>query len=236
MRTPELITIDDLTEQQAAWVHAWLALGARKGMASRAMQQVNPDLTAESARTTASKYMRNPKIAMAMRNLADSSLKGNVLLAQDILTDIMEGEYNGQPVKPETAMKAAIEVLNRGGLIVAQKVEHEHTIEDNRSEKELLAHIKGRLKELGIADGGVIDAKFEEIDTAAPYGRKEDGLPAAKPGRKPWKRKLIPPPQKDPSKMSPDELRRHEQNKQVAEIRDKLKAARVAARKEKESD
>ena len=68
-------TVDDLTEQQAAFVNAWLALGARHGTASEAMRKVNPNLTPASAQQTASKYKRDPRILAAMRNLADASLR-----------------------------------------------------------------------------------------------------------------------------------------------------------------
>jgi len=188
-------TIDDLTEQQRAFVETWLALGAGNQNATEAMRAVNPELEEHSARSQASVYRRDPRILEALRNLADSSLRANVVLACMTMSDIMEGTYVGQPVKPETALKACTEVMNRGGLLAVQKVEHHHLHEDNRSEKELMAHIKKRMLELGVAgDMPTIDAQFAEVDAGAPFGRKKDGSAKQKPGRKQWKTRLLPPP------------------------------------------
>lgn len=208
-------------------------MGARKGDGTQALHNVAPHLTRESARTMACKYMRDPKILQAIRNLADGSLRANVLIAQDVLTGMMEGVFNGQPVKPETALKAAVEILNRAGLIVSQTVKHEHTIEDNRTEKELLAHIKNRMEELGVAQNlQIVDASFEEVDGAAPYGRKKDGTPRRKNGRIPWKRRLTPPPPKKVEDMNPEELRRHKMDEQIKAAREQLKANRKKRNKE----
>lgn len=220
-----------LTPKQEAFVEAFAAMGQAPNMAWKAVIESNPDCGHEkSARAMAYKYLQNPRILAALRERADSAIKANAPKAQQVVEQIMAGEFNGAPVKPETALKAAQNILDRAGLQVVSKVEH--TIEDNRTAEELAQSVNellARCAEQGIlTKDKVIDITAvpvhpdPEIEKKiAPWGRNKDGTPSKPPGPRTEKRFLP-----GPEAYTPEE---HEAWLQAA--RDKRAAERAEIEK-----
>lgn len=224
------ITIEDLSEQQRNFVIEWVARGARRGDATLAMRAVNPDITPESARQTASRYQRDPRILEAMKNLADASVRGGAVASADLLAEVVEtGMAFGQKVPVKDILRCAQDLLNRAGLQSVTR--HEIDVTDNRSLAELKAAVQEKLNTLGFQEQKVIDAEAEEVyDPAAPWGRKKDGTPRGKPGTGRKKLQLTPPKPKDPAKMTEREKVLHASRQRAKEMSEKMRAKRRAAK------
>jgi hypothetical protein len=78
-------------------------------------------------------------------------------------------------------LRAAVALLDRGGLPLAKISEHRHIVEDRRSDAELLQHVKSLANQLGVKlPPGVVDADFAEIKSPAlpaPAAEAQGSLP-----------------------------------------------------------
>lgn len=206
-------TREDLNEKQSAWLDAYIEGGATRNAATQAVKMVY-GYNDNAASTHAGRMLKNEKIRDVLVEEVGASFAATAVLAAERLAEILTtGMFFGQAVKPSDGMKAIREGLDRGigPLAHIQKIHMEHDIGPN-SVKELRAAILGELGKLPETErraflsqmnpGGVIDAEYEEIDPAAPWGYKSDGTPKKKPGAHITKRYLPGPEATKPATIS----------------------------------
>lgn len=244
-------TLEDLTDKQRAFVEAFLALGGDQGAATEAVVKTNPDIKSrEVARQTAYRHLHNPRVLAVLRQMTEGQFKIDAVRAAAKLGEMLDGTVNGMPVKSSDVLKAAQDILNRAGLAGVQRVEHTHT--DNRSLEEIKEAVRQQLAQMrasGMDVSGVIDVEATPVlkelmgpDTAAPYGRTKHGTPCLKPGKKPYKRRLTPPPrptEEEFARMSPEKAARaramwdarDERERLYQERQEALRPQRIAAAK-----
>lgn len=128
-----------LTPNQRAFVTALLIFGGVKQTeaALAAGYGGNP----RSAAVVACRMMRNPRILAAMREEADRRLRSGALLASSALIEIVGDRAH------RDRFKAAVELLNRGGLLV--ETQHRVIVEnDSRTTEEIKREVEGMLQRL----------------------------------------------------------------------------------------
>lgn len=148
-----------LSPQQRAFVMAYLETGLKATAAARLSGYggENP----QSVRVQAHRLTRNEDILAAIKELADRKVKTGAYIAMSVLLEI------AQDPSHKDRYKAAVEIANRSGMIVAQKMEVEHKHEMDA--KEVIAQLKAFAKELGLNErqvlgsAGYTDAQFELV-------------------------------------------------------------------------
>lgn len=155
------------TEQERTFVVAFLETGGRNHTTAAQIAGFGAG-NDKSARQQAWRLMHRPRVLAALKEEADKRLKTGAILGASVLIEIAETPGH------KDQYKAAVELLNRAGLIVATK--HEVEVTDNRTTTTLLARVHelaGRLqidprKLLGQAAGTppVLDAEYEEVGSA----------------------------------------------------------------------
>ena len=132
--------------------------------------------TGASTRAAAYRLAHNPKVLAAIREECERRMKFSALLATDLLVAQVRGKTKDVDgvvrfVDEKLRQKAAIELLNRAGLVA--RTEHKVTIEDTRTDKEMVARIKeiarmnglDETKLLGDMRTIAVDADYEEVRT-----------------------------------------------------------------------
>jgi phage terminase small subunit len=116
---------------------------------------------------------RDPKVQAAIKEEADRRLRGGMILAASALREIVASPTH------KDRFKAAVELLNRGGLIV--QTEHKVIVEDNRLSDEIEAGIIAMAQRIGVdptrllgsnskaaqkanAKEAAIDGEYTEVD------------------------------------------------------------------------
>lgn len=200
----------DLTDNQAAWLDRYIEYGASREAATRAIIDVY-GYDPRPASAAATRMLKNEKIQDVIVEEAGASFAALGLVATERLADILlTGQWFGQTVKPSDGLKAIKEGIDRGvgPLAHIQKIQMEGEINVG-SAKELRAQIIQEMAKLSVSDKQVLlsqfpdvmesiqDAEFEEIeqlDPEAPWGRRKDGTPCAKPGRPVEEKRVLPGP------------------------------------------
>ena len=156
-----------LTPKQQTFVKAFVANG---GQAVRAAEEAG--YAASGANGSQYRLRHLPKVQAAIRAEAEQLLATNTALAAKTIAEMVRDPKTPAP----TRLKAACELLDRGGLVVRREVQHSVTVEDNRSISELKQSIMQLTQELGIktVNGEIIDA--EAVDVA----QSDTGLIEAK--------------------------------------------------------
>jgi phage terminase small subunit len=131
---------------------------------------VKKDFGAEAARLAgyktghkqeAYRLMRNPRVLEAIREEAGKRLQASALLGAMVLEEIALDPLH------KDRLKAATELLNRGGMQLVEK--HEHIVKDERNAAELVQFIKSMAQKnnldprklLGQAEP--VEAEFTEV-------------------------------------------------------------------------
>jgi phage terminase small subunit len=148
----------ELTEKQQKFVVALLETGGDNE--SRAAMMAGYGTGYE---TRSYELARNPKVLAAIREEADKRLRSGALLASSKLIEIAKKDTH------KDQLKAIIELLNRGGLIV--QTQHKVIVEDNRNDNEIIARVAAFARELDIdpvkllSKVGVdyVDGQFTEV-------------------------------------------------------------------------
>lgn len=157
-------SIDGLTRKQAAFVIAYLATGGSSHReAARAAGYTGADQSLDNA---AYLNLRNPKVLQAMREEADKRLQSGLILGASTLMELAKHSDTDA-----TRLKAATELLNRGGLALA--IKHEHVVRDERSPKELEDVLVAFANKMGVEPQKLLgydpsvpaeDAEYTEAD------------------------------------------------------------------------
>ncbi len=151
-----------LTDRQRKFVAAYVELGGH---------QTNSALAAgyskRRAAVAGSTLVRNPRVLAAIREEAERHFGAGVALSTAVLIELARDKE----VPPETRRKAANDILNRSGWILAER--REVTINDNRTTEELLAEWRQLQAEMGGLLPPVIDVTPGSKPVAAISNRLE---------------------------------------------------------------
>lgn len=151
-----------LTNKQRDFVRIFVAQGGRN--ASRAYAEAYPDSKSEKAHSVEShRLIHSNHIILAIREEADKRIRTGALLGASVLMEIADNPMH------KDQLKAATELLNRSGLIVA--TQHHVVVEDKRTEKEIRDTIlrlaeKNKIDVDGIlGKDDAVDVEFEEVSS-----------------------------------------------------------------------
>lgn len=158
----------DLTEPQRAFVKNYVANGGSNEL--DAAFRAGFGETSQSAAGAADRMMKMPRILSAIREEADKRLKSGAVLAASVLVEIASNRMH------RDQYKAAVELLNRAGLVVegVSRV----IVEDHRTEEEIVRRITDLSSKLGIdpkklLGNDVVDAEFTEVPGTSLSGETE---------------------------------------------------------------
>jgi phage terminase small subunit len=157
-----------LTENQRAFVVAMLETGAVD--ASRAATIAGFGNTEGSRWQAGWRLSHNPKVLAAIREEADKRLRSGAILGASVLVEIAGNTLH------KDRFKAAVELLNRAGLIVT--TEHKVIVEDDRRDRAMVEQaVVALAKRLNIdpalllgVRASVIDGQFEEVPAMSSEG------------------------------------------------------------------
>lgn len=160
-RGPHSAEFAVLTDMQKRFVTAMIVVGAKRDYGAECARLAG--YAPGSAKQKAYELMRNPRVLAAIRREADLKLQASVLLGTMVLEEIALDERH------KDRLKAATELLNRGGMMLIQRVEHTH--KDDRTAAELVAFIKAMAAKNGMDPQKLLghteeveDADYEEVD------------------------------------------------------------------------
>jgi phage terminase small subunit len=175
-----------LTVKQRRWVVAFCALAGVHGALTRAAEYAGYAAGTHAVR--GSQLYRRLDIQLAIKYLAETKAHVAAFAAMTVFEDILRtGTENGR-------LKAADRILGHAGMIIRTVSHHEITIDDNRSEDQVMAAVVEQMKELGLS-ATVINAATdpfkspEDDDRTHASGNRPEGMNQ---GRLPYKRKLVP--------------------------------------------
>ena len=151
----------ELTEKQQRFVIALVEIG---GNQTKAAALAGYSQAGRMHSTLATLNMRNEKVIAAIKEEADKRLRAGTLLASSVLIEIAGNSMH------KDQLKAATELLNRGGLMTVQKIEIAHTLElKKRNENEATIIEEGAARgltprqALGYDPSHIEDADFTEV-------------------------------------------------------------------------
>lgn len=169
--------MDELTEKQRKFVIAFLESGGKN--AANAVLIAGYKCThPNSSDGIGYELLRNEKVIRALREEADRRLRANAVLGASVLVEIAQDSLH------KDRLKAALALMDRGGLQFIQRVEHHHTVEDKRSERELVQSIvdmAGRMNMdpkaiLGFDPKEVLDGQYTEVPPTDEINFLDDAL------------------------------------------------------------
>jgi phage terminase small subunit len=129
-----------LTEKQKAFVVEYVRNGANRRRAV-----ICAGYSRKGIDTEAHRLLSLPHIQHAIRKEAEDLLNANVGIGAKVLVELATTSKSDA-----VRLQAAQSLLDRGGLPFVRQTEHKHTLEDNRTDAELKAHIKKLTDELGL--------------------------------------------------------------------------------------
>ena len=146
-----------LTEKQKAFVVNYVSNGAnrRKAVISAGYSESGVDVEGH-------RLLSLPHIQQAIRKEAENHLNAHVGIAAKVLVDLAQNSKSDS-----VRLQAVQALLDRGGLPFVRQTEHKHTLEDNRTDAELKAHIKQLTDELGLNAKIIEHEPSKEDDTEA---------------------------------------------------------------------
>ena len=130
----------ELTLPQQAFVMAYAENGGIN--AAEAAKRAGYGINGETQANAANRLLKRPDILSALREVADSRLKSGAILAASVLVEILQDKFS------KDRYKAAIEVLNRAGLVVegVSRV----IVEDHRTPEEVERRVRDLAERIGI--------------------------------------------------------------------------------------
>ena len=159
--------------QQRAFVVAYVETGGRNGAAAARAAGYAPN-NPGAQRVTAYRLLHDDKVLAAIKEVADKQLRASIIIGTDALIEIASDPSH------KDRLKAATELVNRGGLIAATAHNINVNVTDNRTPEEMLTRINVLAKGLGIdpdallgsasgraalpAPQEIIDAEYEEVE------------------------------------------------------------------------
>jgi hypothetical protein len=155
--TSESVTLDDLSERQAAFVREYVERGGRPGSAASAAQAVGyakPGPAGRAAaRVRASELLRNPKVLSALRDELTRKLNAGAVIGVQMLIDLCQNARSEQ-----VRLGAARELVDRGyGPVISKNA----SVQVSTSVEDLFARLDAReaaeRASAAVVDGNVIE-------------------------------------------------------------------------------
>lgn len=148
-----------LSPQQRAWVQSYVDTGGKSATASAGAAGYAPG-NYDAQKVQGWKLKHNPDVLAAIRELAEKRVSANAAYAMDVLVEIAQDPTH------KDRFRAATEIANRSGMIVAQKVEHTHEV--GVTGLAMVDRIKLLAKSLGMDPSHLLgraytDAEFVEV-------------------------------------------------------------------------
>lgn len=112
-----------------------------------------------SAHVAATTLLKRDRVLRAIREGAERQLQAGLAIGAATLAELAENA-NSEDVR----LRAAQALLDRGGLPLVRQSEHRHVIEDQRSDSELLEHVRRLSAELRVPlPAEIIDVQAEPV-------------------------------------------------------------------------
>jgi hypothetical protein len=164
-----------LNPQQRAFVLAYVETGGQDQ--TRAAHLAGYGGTDNSRRVQAHRLAHDDKVLRAIREVADKRVRSGALLGAEVVLEIAKDPTH------KDRFKAAQSLMDRSGMLVPTKVEHEH-IHRTEADDERIARLIGVARQLGMdprqllgSVGVTVDAEFKVVDTTpAPPEMSAAGL------------------------------------------------------------
>lgn len=165
-----------LEPKQRAFVLALVDTGGQDATKAARMAGYGGE-NPQSVRVTAHRLTHDAKVLEAIREVADSRIRSEALMAMEVIVEI------AKDVTHKDRFAAAKEIANRSGLMVVNKVEHAH-VHRTEDEDEKIKRIIQLAKGLGVdprtllgSAGVTLDAEFEVVQSVAlPAPGSAEGL------------------------------------------------------------
>ena len=127
-----------------------------------------------SAHVAAWRALQRPPVLEALRSGAEKQIVAGVAVGASTLLFLAR-----KAASEDVRYKAACALLDRGGLPLIRTTEHRHVISDTRSDAELIEHVRGLAKELGVPlDSRLIEAQPVEVESVPDQvGKSTDKVP-----------------------------------------------------------
>lgn len=119
----ETVTLDDLTDRQRSFVHAFVESGGGPGAAAEAARTAGyAPTSAAAARVRAHELLRNPKVLSALRDEITRKLNAAAALGVNVLIEL------AQSGPPQVRLSAAKELVDRGFGPVVSRTANLHAV------------------------------------------------------------------------------------------------------------
>lgn len=154
-RRSESVTMEDLTQKQAAFVREYVQRGGRPGAGPDAAQAAGyAHGDRDAARVRAAELLRHPKVLAVMRDELTKKLNAAATLGVDVLVELA----SDKTVPPATRLAAARDLVDRGHMPIASRFAHAH-LHSVRGIEDIIAELDGE----GSTNLAVIDAEFVDV-------------------------------------------------------------------------
>lgn len=117
-----------------------LLSGARKGESA-----IRAGYSPHTASIAASRLLNREHVLDAIRRGAEKRIIAGVAIGASVLAELAE-----KAKSEDVRLRAAQALLDRGGLPLVRQTQTRHVIEDHRSDAELVEHVRGLARELGV--------------------------------------------------------------------------------------
>jgi hypothetical protein len=158
---------DKLTPQERKFVQHFVALGGRDATRAALEAGYSPSGNKASARVLAHRLIHRPRVMQAIKEATERKLRAGVVIGASVLEDLAKSATS-----ESVRLQAALALLDRGGMQLANRTEHLHVIEDKRTDAELRAHIIELSRSLGLVP--VLPADIVQPALADSRGDVED--------------------------------------------------------------
>lgn len=146
-----------LNPRQRAFVEAFVLTGGQNGKQAAAMSGFGG--TEGSQRQAAHRLLHTQAILAAIKERADAQIRSNILVGTGVLVEIANDPTH------KDRLKAATQLIDRGGLIIQQQLNVHVT--DETSNSDVIDRIRTMAGKLGI-DPAVLLGRFVGSKTALP--------------------------------------------------------------------
>ena len=113
------------------------------------MQRLQRDTRPGACHVEANRLLRNPDVLEAVRKETAAALSADVAVGAFLVKDLAENA-----VSETVRLQAALALLDRGGMPLVKRTEQTITVNDSRSDAELLAHVQRLAGGMGLVIDG----------------------------------------------------------------------------------
>lgn len=144
--------LEDLSPQQKIFIRAFVDAKGKHGAQTTAARAAG--YSEDTVHQIANNLMRNPKILRAIKEEVTRRYDSASVLALAVIMELAGGAAD-----EAVRLKAAIALKEQAGHVAVKVQKHEHSLEDNRSDKELIDYAKGLVETLDPQTPGLGEIK-----------------------------------------------------------------------------